>query len=320
MKIFWRSKEGQAPPPDAKFFLQPFKGELESFSPEVITQLPEPSKPIAVLSRQDLPTRKDWMARVERALEQIESGALQKVVLARQTVFTLAQAPDPFQIAASLAKKAKNASLFCVQFNYKTAFLGASPERLFQRKQQEIRCDAIAGTRKVSADQEADLTNELLSSEKDQREFQFVVDYLQQTLSPHCEYPLTFSPRNVHQASNVQHLFSQGTGKLIPFTTDQTLLQQLHPTPAVCGTPKGKAAMWIEAEEPFDRNLYGGVIGWSTPEESDWTVAIRSCFISGATVCLYTGTGIVAGSDPAEEWDELEAKLNLYAEIFQCGH
>ncbi len=314
-KVFWRSKEHQLPPLGAKFFVHSFRGEAISSTPEIIQQLPVASAPIPYLSRSDNPSRSDWIALVERALEQIKKGHLQKVVLARQTILHLESAPDPFQVLAALEKKSPHSSLFCLQFNDKTSFLGASPERLFKRTENEILVDAIAGTRRFAPG----MAEELLSSEKDRREFQFVQDYLGESLAPYCANPLSFSDLSIHKSANIQHLYTQGSGTLIHGTSDQSLLKLLHPTPAVCGTPKQLASDWIQEQEPFDRSFYSGVIGWSTEEQSDWTVAIRSCFLSGKTACLYTGTGIVAGSDPEKEWDELEAKLALYEEIFPCG-
>ncbi|HLI93964.1 MAG TPA: chorismate-binding protein, partial [Puia sp.] len=64
------------------------------------------------------------------------------------------------------------------------------------------------------------------------------------------------------------------------------------------------------------RGLYGGAIGWSTQDASEWVVGIRSCFIQGKTATLFSGTGIVQGSDPISEWDELDQKLKLYDGIF----
>jgi menaquinone-specific isochorismate synthase len=315
-KVFWRSKEKENAPADAKFFVHSFRGNTTSYSPELLHLLPSPCKPIPSSSRIDNPTRSEWMALVEKALKQIEKGHLRKVVLARKTILHLSYAPDPFEVLAALEKKEPNAALFCLQFNDKTAFLGASPERLFQRKKKGILVDAIAGTRKLAPG----MKEELLASEKDRREFQFVQDYLDETLRPFCHDPLSFSKISVHKTANIQHLYTQGKGVLIDGAPDKMLLDLLHPTPAVCGTPKRDAFDWIHDQEPFDRNLYSGVIGWSTDEQSDWTVAIRSCFLDDRTAFLYTGTGIVAGSDPEKEWDELEAKLALYEEIFPCGH
>lgn len=301
MKLFWRSKEGTAPPPNASFFLQPFQGSATPIEAEVITDLPTPAS-FKALCRTDRPTKKEWILAVEKALEQIERGELQKVVLARQTVFHFEQDIDPFAFTATLEKRAKGASLFCLQFDENNAFLGASPERLFKRSGNSILCDAMAATQRIGNS----------FSEKEKREFQFVQDYLNETLREYTHSPAVFSPLSSHETANVQHLHTRGEAHLKPAVSDLTLLEKLHPTPALCGTPKQKAFDYIIDEEPFSRNLYGGVIGWTTPEKSDWTVAIRCCLLTKNSACIYTGTGIVAGSNPEEEWEELETKLSLY--------
>jgi menaquinone-specific isochorismate synthase len=305
MKIFWRSKDGTSPPSHAEWFLQPFHGSGSKHTPTLIDQLPAKGEPIKVLQRVDRPNRSEWQVAVTRALD------LPKVVLARQTILTLEKEPDPFQVAAALQEKSQGATLFCIQFSERSALLGASPERLFMRRGREIVVDAMAGTKRKGMDQD------LFQSDKNRREFQFVQDYLFETLRPLSE-SLQFSDLSTHQTANLCHLYSQGKGKLIPGVSDLALIQALYPTPALCGFPKEKAMEWIRKHELFDRNLYGGVIGWSTPEVADWIVPIRCCFICGNIACIYTGTGIVAGSSPSEEWDELDAKLSLYEDIFPC--
>ena len=310
MKIYWRSKEGLEAPAGACFSLSPFlPGKALPIS-ELVQTLPSPTKPIRILKRIDHPDRAEWTLSVTRALEQIERGLLQKVVLARETTLILEEAPDPFRVAAALSTE--GAALFCIQLDERRAFLGATPERLFRREGQMIWTEALAGTRK-RGDQG------LLHSEKNLREFQFVQDYLAETLAPHCAGPVEFTPIGIHQTPSVEHLHSRGSAQLIPSISEGTLLEALHPTPALCGTPKKEALHWISCTEPFARQFYGGLIGWSTEEESDWMVAIRCCLLEGRIAKIYTGTGIIAGSHPEAEWNELEAKLNLYKGIFPCG-
>jgi menaquinone-specific isochorismate synthase len=243
---------------------------------------------------------------VEDALCQIELGFLQKVVLARKTTFFLKETPDPLRIIASLETKTEGAALFCIQ-RKKTAFLGASPERLFRREGKNLFLDALAGTRKKGEE----------FSSKEVREFQFVKDYLRQ--SNLCEQ-MNFSPMRVHQTANVQHLYAQGTGILNPNISDLHIVQALHPTPALCGVPQNKSFAWIGSHEPFRRGLYGALLGWSREEDADSIICIRCCMIEKGKIHFYTGAGIVAGSDADAEWEELETKLSLYEEIIQCGH
>lgn len=297
-KVYFRSREGLLPPPNARFALFPFSG-APVFPSEVVRSLPSPCAPIAVLHRVDRPNRSEWKQLVLRALQ---ANELQKVVLARETTLTLGKAPDPWRLAAALGNT--GAAIFCIQQN-SHAFLGATPERLFQRTGRSILSESLAGTGAAFA-------------EKELREHRFVQDYLEQTLSPFCIEPIASGLLGTHRTSTVQHLHQRLAGTLKSHVSDLELLRALHPTPALCGTPKQAAYRWLQTHEPFERSLYGGVIGWSTETASDWMVAIRCCVLEGTTARLYTGAGIVQGSNETAEWNELEDKLSLYKDIL-CG-
>lgn len=272
-----------------------------------VKELPPPVS-IRVVKRTFLPTKEQWMRNVEIALDLIRQNGVQKVVLARAFILELAAAPDPFAVTSALQKKAQNAHVFCLESEGE-AFLGATPERLFTRSGLQIISEAVAGTCRRGIDRADDerLMNELITSEKDIREHAFVQEHLAKV------FPTTsFTPRTVHQTHNVQHLYSRCSTTLAQPLSDLDLVSLLHPTPALCGAPKKAALAAIAQLEPFERGLYGGVIGWTTPEASDWVVAIRSCLLRGKTATLFSGAGIVEGSNPEEEWDELNQKLTLY--------
>ncbi len=309
MKIYWADREGKGAPPGCTFHCQ-------GLSLQRLDSLPPPTAPIKIIRRTYSPTRSEWESNVQKALKSIQKSELHKVVLARCLTLELATAPNPLAIAAALKPKSQGAFLFCLQ-SPTFSFLGATPERLFARKGNELHTEAIAGTRRRGKNGSEDerLKLQLLNSPKDLREFSFVQTYLQETLQPLAD-PIHFSPLSIHATQNVQHIYSRCTATLKKEVTDEELLHHLHPTPALCGMPKQKALQFIQKFEPFDRGLYGGVIGWKTSHSSEWIVAIRSCLIEGKTVKLYSGTGIVAGSDPQEEWEELDQKLKLYDGIF----
>lgn len=308
MKVYWRNREGNLAPAGAKFSLHGFSSGVQHISSVEHMALPAPTRPIKILRKTFSPIRDRWIQNVQQALD----SKIPKVVLARTCTLELEQAPDPFTVTAALQQKAKGAFVFCFQ-SENSAFLGASPERLFLRNGTQIICEAIAGTRKRGQTVEEDerLAIELLNSEKDLRENRFVQMYLQ-TVVP----SMTFSPISVVKTPNVQHLYCRCSGDLKEGMTDLEIVELLHPTPALCGWPKEQAQMLIQRLELFDRGLYGGVVGWQTPESSEWAVAIRSCEIRGKTVTLYSGAGIVDGSDPKKEWDELDQKIKLYDGIF----
>lgn len=316
MKIYWANREKRAAPPGAIFSCRPFfsGGSVDFEGPfERVEKLPLSLGPLKIKNRLNLPSREQWIQMVEKALSQ----TIEKVVLARCQVLELDAPLDPFAIAATLELKSQGAFVFCLQKGDK-AFVGASPERLFARQGNRLITEAMAGTRRRGNTKKEDTTlqKELLGSEKDLREIAPVQTFLKNTLSPLCVETPVFSPIRIYQTNTVQHLYIPIKAELKDPISDDAILRAIHPTPALCGAPQHEAFDLIRQLEPFERGLYGGIIGWSTPEESEWAVAIRSCFIQGTTVRLFSGAGIVSGSNGAAEWDELDHKLKVFDEIF----
>ena len=88
------------------------------------------------------------------------------------------------------------------------------------------------------------------------------------------------------------------------------LVEELHPTPAVGGTPREEACRRLRELEPFPRGLYASPLGWVDAEgDGEFVVGIRSALIDGSNARLYAGAGIVDGSDAEREYAETELKL-----------
>jgi menaquinone-specific isochorismate synthase len=109
----------------------------------------------------------------------------------------------------------------------------------------------------------------------------------------------------------VQHLKHRIEALLKPGVTDMDLLNCLHPTPAVGGAPRQSALEFIRRQETFVRGWYAGALGYVSAHRSEFAVAIRSALIDERGLHLFAGAGIVRGSDPVEEWQELENKIRL---------
>lgn len=313
MKIFWSI----AYPENASFVCYPF-GEITAIPiGQKVKELPLATAPIKILNRTFLPSKETWITNIQKTIQKIELAHLLKAVLARCCSFTCVTLPDPFAITASLLEKAKNSIVFCLA-DEKMAFLGATPELLFSRKNRTVVTEAVAGTlpRGKTEVEDQMLENELLHCPKANSEILPVIHFIQKQLAPLCLKPPTVSPIQVKKTPNVQHLYAQIQGTLKKTVTDEDIVKALHPTPALCGLPTLEAKNWIREHEPFKRGLYGGILGWQTPSESCFAVCIRSCLIQGTNVKLFTGAGIVAASNPLDEWEELNAKMKLYEEIF----
>ncbi|MBI3508681.1 MAG: chorismate-binding protein [Chlamydiia bacterium] len=301
MKVFW-SREC---PKEAIFHGRTFRHQLRFFGPaEQILHLPKPAVEKAI-KRIFWPDKKAWIEKVQRILREIEEGRVEKVVLARCVRLEFAQPPDPLAMTAHLQQKSRGATLFCFAGETQS-FLGATPERLFVRRGRHLTCDAMAGTR----------WGNRAFGEKEMREVLPVQRFFQEKLGPICEEPLIFSPISVHATQTVEHLYSVCHATLQTSVSDDALLQELHPTPALCGVPREKAIALIHELEPFDRGAYGGVVGWKCGDASEYVVAIRSCLLEDYFAHLYSAAGIVKGSDPEAEWEELDQKLKIYEELF----
>jgi menaquinone-specific isochorismate synthase len=283
----------------------------ENVSPHTLAKKQEPLKEAqnCIQSVSSLPSRKEWIDLIEKALKAIENNRFEKTVLARRVCIDCTSPIDPIALCQSIL--AVNQTVFLIQPTPASAFLGASPEMLYERRGQTIQCDALAGTRPLHQKQE------LFTSEKDRREFFIVQKSILDSLAPLCQSIPSASDPAIRTSSHLCHLYSQITGNLKQGMTDEALLDTLHPTPAVGGYPTKEALAFISRNEPFERGLYAAPLGWTSPGMADFTVGIRSCLIRNNRAFLYAGTGIVEGSDPLLEWEESEHKLSQWNGFFK---
>ncbi len=289
-----------------------------SFDKDPAGALPEP------LSRTDTPDWPGWKNNIERALAAFEEGRLGKVVLARRADLEFDGELDPALLAQSLKAATPDCFHFYVEPEEGTAFVGASPERLFRREGREVRTEAVAGTRPRgdSAMDDDELRDQLLGSAKDLSEHAYVRDSIRESLGNLCESLEVEERLSEMKLARGRHLVSGVRGTLREGVTDWDVLEALHPTPAVGGHPREKALAEIRTSEPFDRGWYAGPIGWISADAAEFAVGIRSGLVGGRTLRLFSGAGIVAGSMPEDEWAEIEQKIGDFTRIFgvEPGH
>ncbi|NUM56799.1 MAG: isochorismate synthase [Candidatus Hydrogenedentes bacterium] len=304
------------------------KDEQENLLAKLLDQLdampfPGLDAPAAIAhpqSRADAPDRNEWIRQMERTLAAIHDGAIEKAVLARESVFAFDAPIDPVALLRQLNASASKSYRFCFQPKPGVAFIGVSPERLYKRQDRYVRTEAVAGTRPTTGDLRVDaaLADELLNSDKDRREHKHVLDAVRAELARQCTAVHTDDDVCVMRLDKYQHLYVGIEGILDHFGTDAELLRGLHPTPAVGGVPTRTALDWIAESEPFDRGWYAGPVGWVGCDSAEFAVAIRSALVTGNTLSVYTGAGIVDGSVPDEEWAELENKLTPYTAVLDA--
>ncbi len=191
--------------------------------------------------------------------------------------------------------------------------VGATPELLVSKKGGEVVSHPLAGSARRYADPAADRDSAatLETSEKDRREHQAVVDAVFDALAPYCSELKAPQGTTLRSTASMWHLGTRIVGRLKNEDTPVAELAcALHPTPAVCGLPRERAARVIGQVEGYDRGFYAGAVGWADEKgDGEWHVSIRSARLAGKRATLYAGAGIVAGSDPAGETDETSAKF-----------
>lgn len=269
------------------------------------------------LSRTDRPNFEAWPALVGKALESIEAGQLRKVVLARESRFEFERPVDALQLLQSLVENTVFSYHFCFQVEQGLAFIGASPERLYKRHNVYVQSEALAGTRPRGATPEEDeaLGKELLHCDKEVREHRFVLDTIRDVFSEYCRAVQGAGRLELLALRHCQHLITKIEGLLSDPNSDAALLESLHPTPAVGGVPTDAALAFIGLEEPFERGWFAAPVGWVGYDSAEFAVAIRSGLVAGNTLTLYSGAGIVPGSDAESEWSEIENKMQNFLRI-----
>jgi menaquinone-specific isochorismate synthase len=250
-----------------------------------------------------------WMAVVAEGVRRITAGALGKVVLARDLVATAASRID---VRWPLHRLAESYPM-CWTFHVDGLF-GATPEMLVRRERGLVTSRVLAGTIRRTGDDERDLAlaAALARSSKDHEEHEYAVRSVADALEPHCSSMIVPETPFVLHLPNVMHLASDVAGVIHDAATVSSLqlAASLHPSAAVGGTPTTEAVALIAEIEGMARGRYAGPVGWmDTTGDGEWGIALRSAEITGNTVRLFAGCGIVADSDPEAELAESQAKL-----------
>jgi menaquinone-specific isochorismate synthase len=254
----------------------------------------------------------DFLERVALAVDEVRSGRLDKVVLAREVVI---EANRPFR-QGDLLERLRSLHPSCTTF-FVDGFLGATPELLIRRQGEHLSSHPLAGTAPRSGDPEMDrrIEQELLGSEKERTEHRAVVDAIAGALTPVAATLEVPTVPEIVELRNVSHLGTKIVGTLarapdggLPSALE--LLAMIHPTPAVCGSPGDLALEYLDKAEDLDRDRYAGAVGWvRAGGDGEFHLGIRSATIDENRARLLAGVGIVRDSDPPAELRETQLKL-----------
>ncbi len=245
---------------------------------------------------------------LSRGIDLVNSGILDKLVLAVRQSILLEDALDPLAMLLRLRKQQAGSCRFLWQRQQDDSFFGASPERLISLRSGFLRSDALAGTTCLNQDYDS-----LLRSEKDLREHELVVGSITNQLLGQGLLPRRPRKPQLARHGHLVHLHT-------PITADAQgkqplhLADALHPTPAVAGLPRRDAMKWIRTLERFERGGYAAPMGWiDSVGNAEFRVAIRCGKLIGKKLELTAGAGLVRGSIAERELQEVGMKLSVLA-------
>ncbi len=268
---------------------------------------PQELEPDGFVLRSAVP-HEEFRAMVAEAVRRVRAGVVDKVVLARDVVVDADRDIVVPAVIERLRALYPSCTTFCVD-----GFVGASPELLVSRTGGSVVSHPLAGTRPRSGDPEVDavIASRLLASDKDRREHAAVVDMIGAVLRRRCTALDVPTAPSIVPLRNVVHLGTRLSGELAqPWPSVLDLVEVLHPTPAVAGSPTAAALQVIADIEGRDRGRYAGPVGWVDRRgDGEWVVGIRSADVDGPRARMVAGVGIVAGSNPDEELLETQLKL-----------
>ncbi|MCH7414245.1 chorismate-binding protein [Belliella sp. R4-6] len=257
-------------------------------------------------------SKQDFVELVEKGIQAIENGELNKIVPAKLKKIELTKEFDLVNSIKSLIHAYPNAFINFFHIPEVGSWLGASPEVLIQTKGDLFSTMALAGTQKAVGD------NPLKNTAWTQKEIEeqalvsrYIVDCFKKIrLREYDE----IGPKTV-LAGNLLHLRSDFKVNMKGTNFPQlgsVMLELLHPTSAVCGMPRKEAFDFLRTHEKFDRSLFAGYIGpVNIEEETSIYVNLRTARLMDGFAILYAGAGVTEDSDPEKEWEETEMKCDI---------
>lgn len=284
----------------------------------LLEEVPDPAYPdLGGHTLESVPSVADWQTAVTEAVDDIQQNDLRKVVLSRSVIVRSDSAPNGFDLVHHLEGTYPR----CFGFGWQTGsatFVGASPELLVRSVGGAVSSNPLAGSAPRGEGEEEDraLAEGLMRSPKDRIEHRLVVDDVVGRLGPYVGDVEVPDGPSLKRMATVQHLSTPLAATLTSPTHVLELVDALHPTPAVGGTPRGQAMSFIDKVEGFDRGWYTGGVGWVDGSgDGEFAIALRCGLLEGPEAHVFAGAGIVADSDPEAELLETRLKLRPLLEL-----
>lgn len=296
--------------------------EYQSFShSEMLASARTAAPPqLQLTAQQAIPEKTQFLDMVERAAALTATPDVRKVVLSRLIDISTASAPDRHQLLNRLVALNPGSYNFHVPLADGGALIGASPELLLRKENQHFWSLPLAGSARRHPNQTEDklVGDRLLNSTKDRHEHQLVTQAMRQILAGRSQRLEVPEIPSLITTPTLWHLATAIVGETRSEQENAlSLACLLHPTPALSGFPHTVARQVIAELEPFDRELFGGIVGWCDDRgNGEWAVAIRCARLKDNQIRCFAGAGIVPASVAESEWHETGVKLSTMLNVF----
>jgi anthranilate synthase component 1 len=282
-------------------------------SPAALETIPEPVSNLSVPR---------YLDNIRTAKSHIRAGDIFQVVLSQR--FAMKIRCDPFDIYRALRFINPSPYMFFLRLD-SLRLVGASPEMLVKVRDGKVEYGPIAGTRPRgrTPEEDAQLTRELTSDEKERAEHIMLVDLGRNDLGRVCKFGSVrvTDLMRVEKYSHVMHLVSSVEGELREGLDCYHALEACLPAGTVSGAPKVRAMEIIEELEPCRRGVYGGAVGYvDFSGNLDTCIALRTLVIKDGTAYIQAGGGIVADSEPEREYEESVNKASALIRAVKFAH
>ncbi|MXP50216.1 isochorismate synthase [Pantoea sp. Eser] len=284
-----------------------------------VTSPPEATLP-QVRHRTAVPDHDIFTDMVVQEVAATQRGDLDKVVLSRLMDITAEQPVDTAALMQRIVAQNPNSYHFHLPLPEGGALVGASPELMIRKQGRDFSSCPLAGSARRDADPHRDQAagESLMRSDKDRHEHKLVTDAMRNKLQPRSRMLSVPEVPSLIITATLWHLATLIEGEVLdPRENALSLACLLHPTPALSGFPHQRAQQLIQQLEPFERQLFGGIVGWCDDQgNGEWVMTIRCGTVNGPRVRLFAGAGIVADSQPESEWRETGVKLDTMLRAF----
>jgi para-aminobenzoate synthetase component 1 len=268
-------------------------------------------------------TRSEYIRAIERVKEYIAAGDVYQVNLTQRFQAELGGTPWELYKALRRINPAPNS---CYMELGRLVLASASPETFltYDPHTRLAVTKPIKGTRPrgKSVVEDVRLARELAASQKDRAENVMIVDMERNDLGRVAKYGSVRVPKlwEIEPHPNVFQMVSTVEAELAEDYGPVDLIRAVFPGGSITGAPKVRAMEIIEELEPHRRGIYTGSAGYiDFTGRMDLNIVIRSFVVNGSTAYFHAGGGIVADSDPGEEYQETLDKISgLRAALRRC--